>query len=179
MKAKNLVYWCGLLVLLGTVLAAAGAGPATQVPTLAADRVAVLSPAGMLDPVRICVDLMCPDGTPRDEFCRCRPRACITQVCPDGSPRDEFCRCPVCTSDSCKLPPVDETTAFTPVVGTMANFWPVSTEVAQRPCPDVMCPDGSLPDKDCRCRPRACIDLMCPDGSPRDEYCRCPISTNS
>ena len=175
MKAKNPVYWCGLLVLLGTVLTASGAGPVTQAPTLAADKVAGLSPAGMPLQARICIDLMCPDGTPRDEFCRCRPRACVDLLCPDGSPRDEFCQCPIAvSSDSAPAPAVGSL-----AVDKLTSPWPADVDVYPGPCPDVMCPDGSPRDEYCRCRPRACIDLMCPDGSPRDEYCRCPISTNS
>ena len=68
---------------------------------------------------RACIDLLCPDGRPRDAFCRCRPsfsspardlvvrqiasswlpgtgtvpRGCIDLMCPDGRPRDAFCRC--------------------------------------------------------------------------------------
>jgi hypothetical protein len=180
MKAKNLVYWCGLLVLLlGAVLAAAGAGSATQAQALATNQVAALSPAGGLDQARICIDLMCPDGTPRDEFCRCRPRACITQMCPDGSPRDEFCQCPISTSSNSKPAQAVGAAPGTAPADKVLSFWPVDVDVYPGPCPDVMCPDGSLPDEYCRCQPRACIDLMCPDGSPRDKFCRCPISTNS
>ena len=122
MKAKNPVYWCGLLVLLGTVLTAAGAGPVTQAPTLAADKVAGLSPTGMPVQARICIDLMCPDGTPRDEFCRCRPRACVDLLCPDGSPRDEFCQCPIAvSSDSAPAPAVGSL-----AVDKLNSLWPAA-----------------------------------------------------
>jgi hypothetical protein len=157
MKAKNLVYWGGLLVLLlGTVWASAGAGSATQTPTVAADKVASIWPAG-IERARICIDLTCPDGTPRDEFCRC----------------------PTCTSIECRSVPAADAAPATPVVDKLAGFWPIGIDAPPRPCPDVMCPDGSLPDEYCRCRPRACIDLMCPDGSPRDKFCRCPTCTSS
>jgi len=145
MKAKNVVYWCGgLVLLLGTVLAAAGAGPA-------AGQVISLWPAGV-EQRRICVDMMCPDG----------------------SHPDEFCRCPTVTTSSANTPvAANQMGPTTVVVDKVASLWPAGAGEQARICVDMMCPDGSHPDAFCRCRPRACIDLMCPDGTPRDEFCRC------
>jgi len=158
MNAKNLVFWSGLsLLLLTTVLVAATAGPAVHTATPALDQVAGLPLAGTGGQAKICINLMCPDGTPRDEFCRC----------------------PICTTSDCAPVPADETAPASIAGDKSASLWSASMDAPPRPCPDVMCPDGSPPDEYCRCRPTACIDLICPDGSPRDKFCRCPICTGS